>query len=158
MNDGKSKNDLAIFFSASGSLLSSRRAPIPTFSQREKEQVQIRILPRLRLRKSRSGWACGGWQKRDQGRALFERSEFARTPAFVAHHRLPEAKRRDPASRVAFSLPTFFWRSKRQVGCRRATPGQQAKAKPAKPKTHPKKQSQARPSSSITQRATTGDR
>ena len=30
------------------------------------------------------------------------------------HRRLPEAKRRDTASGVAFSLPTFFWRRKRK--------------------------------------------
>ena len=69
-----------------------------------------------RSRQPRSGWACDEWQKRDQGRALPEAiAEFARTPAFAAHHRLPEAKRRDPDSRVAFSLVAFFRRSKRKL-------------------------------------------
>ena len=49
------------------------------------------------------------------------------TPAFSGQHRSPEAKRRDPDSRVAFSLLTLFWRSKRQVSCRRATPASQPK-------------------------------
>ena len=35
-------------------------------------------------------------------------------PVYVEHRRLPEAKRRDADSRVAFSLATFFWRSKRK--------------------------------------------
>ncbi|CDS53872.1 NADH-ubiquinone oxidoreductase chain M [Polaromonas sp. CG9_12] len=65
-------------------------------------------------RLSRSGRACDDPEKRDQGGALFERSEFAPTPVFPGQRRLPEAKRRDPDSRVAFSLLTFFWRSKRK--------------------------------------------
>ena len=36
------------------------------------------------------------------------------------HHRLPVAKRRDTDSRGAFSLVTFFWRSKRKLLRRRA--------------------------------------
>jgi hypothetical protein len=63
---------------------------------------------------TRSDWACDDPEKRDQGGALFERSEFAPTPVFPGQRRLPEAKRRDPDSRVAFSLLTFFWRSKRK--------------------------------------------
>ena len=39
------------------------------------------------------------------------------------HRRLPVAERRDAACRVAFSLVTFFWRSKRKLLARRATPG-----------------------------------
>ena len=50
----------------------------------------------------------------DQGSPLFERSEFGRDPAKREHRRLPAAKRRDADSRVAFSLLTFFWRSKRK--------------------------------------------
>jgi hypothetical protein len=38
----------------------------------------------------------------DQGSPLFERSEFGRDPAKREHRRLPAAKRRDAASRVAF--------------------------------------------------------
>ena len=43
-----------------------------------------------------------------------QRSEFERDPAGREHRRLPEAKRRDADSGVAFSLLTFFWRSKRK--------------------------------------------
>ncbi|CDS52866.1 hypothetical protein [Polaromonas sp. CG9_12] len=32
---------------------------------------------------ARSGWACDAPKKRDQGGALFERSEFAPTPVFL---------------------------------------------------------------------------
>ena len=49
-----------------------------------------------------------------------QRSEFERDPAGREHRRLPEAKRRDAACRVAFSLVTFFWRSKRKLLRRRA--------------------------------------
>ena len=62
-------------------------------------------------------------------------SEFGRTPAFWLQRRLPVAQRRVPDTRVAFSLLTFFWRSKRQVSSRRATPGQQTSAKPTRPFT-----------------------
>ena len=60
-------------------------------------------------------WMRRGAQRfADQGSPLFERSEFGRDPAEREHRRLPAAKRRDAASRVAFSLATFFWRSKRK--------------------------------------------
>ena len=49
-----------------------------------------------------------------------KRSEFERDPAGREHRRLPAAKRRDAACRVAFSLVTFFWRSKRKPLRRRA--------------------------------------
>ena len=49
-----------------------------------------------------------------------QRSEFERDPAGREHRRLPEAKRRDADSGVAFSLVTFFWRSKRKLLRRRA--------------------------------------
>jgi len=51
------------------------------------------------------------------GPQLFERNaveRVLRTPAGVEHRRLPVAQRRDADSRVAFSLLTFFWRSKRK--------------------------------------------
>ena len=56
---------------------------------------------------------------------LFERSAASaqRVPQrrpMPEHRRLPAAKRRDTASGVAFSLPTFFWRSKRKWVRRRA--------------------------------------
>ena len=38
---------------------------------------------------------------------MSERSEFARDPAFAEYRRLPEAKRRDADSRVAFSFAYF---------------------------------------------------
>ena len=66
---------------------------------------------------ARSGWACAGSKKRDQGRALFEQNAVKRVcaaPVFCSQHRSPAAKRRAPGSRVAFSLLTFFWRSKRK--------------------------------------------
>ena len=55
---------------------------------------------------------------------LFERSaqraaSSAARPT-TEHRRLPAAKRRDAACRVAFSLVTFFWRSKRKLLRRRA--------------------------------------
>ena len=50
----------------------------------------------------------------DQGERLSERSEFELDPGWTEHRRLPVAKRRDADSGVAFSLLTFFWRSKRK--------------------------------------------
>ena len=47
-------------------------------------------------------------------------SEFERDPAGREHRRLPSAKRRDAACRVAFSLVTFSWRGKRKLLRRRA--------------------------------------
>ena len=47
-------------------------------------------------------------------------SEFERDPAGREHRRLPAAKRRDAACRVAFSLVTFSWRGKRKLLRRRA--------------------------------------
>ena len=49
-----------------------------------------------------------------------KRSEFERDPAGREHRRLPAAKRRDAGCRVAFSLVTFSWRSKRKLLRRRA--------------------------------------
>ena len=46
-------------------------------------------------------------------------SEFERDPAGREHRRLPAAKRRDAACRVAFSLVTFSWRGKRKLLRRR---------------------------------------
>ena len=58
---------------------------------------------------------------------LFERSaQRAASSAahpLPEHRRLPAAQRRDTHSRVAFSLVTFFWRSKRKSLACRATPG-----------------------------------
>ena len=46
------------------------------------------------------------------GIALFERSEFRETPPEPSTAGCPGAQRRDAASRVAFLLLTFLWRSK----------------------------------------------
>ena len=62
----------------------------------------------------------GAQRPADQGSRLFERSEFERDPAGREHRRLPAAKRRDAACRVAFSLVTFSWRGKRKLLRRRA--------------------------------------
>ena len=62
----------------------------------------------------------GAQRPADQGSRLFERSEFERDPAGREHRRLPAAKRRDAAYRVAFSLVTFSWRGKRKLLRRRA--------------------------------------
>jgi hypothetical protein len=49
----------------------------------------------------------GAEGKTDKGSRLSERSEFERDPVLTEHRRLPVAKRRDAASRVAFSLGFF---------------------------------------------------
>ena len=63
-----------------------------------------------------------------------QRSEFERDPAGREHRRLPEAKRRDADSGVAFSLVTFFWRSKRKLLRRRAHSPAPALGKGMQPK------------------------
>ena len=64
----------------------------------------------------------GAQRSADQGSRLSERRrrEFERDPAGREHRRLPAAKRRDAACRVAFSLVTFSWRDKRKLLRRRA--------------------------------------
>jgi len=62
----------------------------------------------------------GAQRPADQGSRLFERSEFERDPAGREHRRLPAAKRRDAACRVALSLVTFFRRDERKLLRRRA--------------------------------------
>ena len=70
-----------------------------------------------------------------------QRSEFERDPAGREHRRLPEAKRRDADSGVAFSLVTFFWRSKRKLLRRRAhSPAPALRTgKPQDQKTNPER-------------------
>ncbi len=58
----------------------------------------------------------------DQGSRCLSEASLRGDPVWTEHRRLPVAKRRDAATRVAFSLLTFFWRSKRRVSSRRATP------------------------------------
>ena len=76
----------------------------------------------------------GAQRPADQGSRLSERSEFERDPAGREHRRLPEAKRRDADSGVAFSLVTFFWRSKRKLLRRRAHSPAPALGKGMQPK------------------------
>ncbi len=76
-------------------------------------RVAVRFRVPFRMRR-------GAQRPADQGSRLSERSEFERDPAGREHRRLPAAKRRDAACRVAFSLVTFFWRSKRKLLRRRA--------------------------------------
>ena len=65
-------------------------------------------------------WLRRGAQRpADQGLRLFERSEFEQDPAGREHRRLPVAQRRDAATRVAFLLGTFLWRSKEKYLARR---------------------------------------
>jgi hypothetical protein len=65
------------------------------------------------------------------GLALFERSEFSQTPAGPSNAACPQGRR----IRLAFSLVTFFWRSKRKLLRGRAhhptptTPPEQHKTK-----------------------------
>ena len=63
----------------------------------------------------------GAQRSADQGSRLSERRrrEFERDPAGREHRRLPAAKRRDAACRVAFLLGTFLWRSKEKCLARR---------------------------------------
>ena len=63
----------------------------------------------------------GAQRPADQGSRLSERRrrEFERDPAGREHRRLPAAKRRDAACRVAFLLGTFLWRSKEKYLARR---------------------------------------
>ena len=53
------------------------------------------------------GLGRGAELKTDQGERLSERSEFELDPVFGEHRRLPAAKRRDAATRVAFSFAYF---------------------------------------------------
>jgi hypothetical protein len=73
-------------------------------------EATARLLPPFCMRR-------GAQMEAGSGPQLFERNavqRVLRTPAGIEHRRLPVAKRRDADSRVAFSLLTFFWRSKRK--------------------------------------------
>ena len=84
------------------------------------------------LSPTRSGWACDDREKRDQGRALFERSEFARTPVFLGQRRLTwsEAQGTQTAGRLSFAY--FSLATQRKVSRRRATPAPERR-KPLRP-------------------------
>ena len=67
---------------------------------------------------TRPGWACAVSPKRDQGRALFERNAVERVcadPRFGLTAQVARSAAQGPRLRVAFSLVTFFWRSKRKL-------------------------------------------
>ena len=87
---------------------------------------------RSRSRKSRSGWACEWGKKRDQGCALFERSEFAQTPAFAPIRRLPEGPQ--TAGRLSFAY--FSLAKQRKVRRCRALPDNPRKVT-SDPQKHP---------------------
>ena len=70
-------------------------------------RMEVRFRVPFRMRR-------GAQRPADQGSRLSERSEFERDPAGRERRRLPAAKRRDAACRVAFSWLTFFWRGKRK--------------------------------------------
>ena len=77
-------------------------------------RVAVRFRVPFRMRR-------GAQRPADQGSRLSERRrrEFERDPAGREHRRLPAAKRRDAACRVAFLLGTFLWRSKEKYLARR---------------------------------------
>ncbi|SFU33342.1 hypothetical protein SAMN05216350_101370 [Polaromonas sp. YR568] len=52
--------------------------------------------------------------RRIRAKTCLSRRRVVFDPGWTEHRRLPAAKRRDADSRVAFSLLTFFWRSKRK--------------------------------------------
>ena len=95
------------------------RAQAPRAAQTGPSEAMARRGVRLRVpfRMRR-----GAQRPADQGSRLSERRrrEFERDPAGREHRRLPAAKRRDAACRVAFSLVTFSWRVKRKLLRRRA--------------------------------------
>ena len=102
-----------------GALLRSAhtaRAQAPRAAQTGPSAAMARMDVRLRVpfRMRR-----GAQRPADQGSRLSERSEFERDPAGREHRRLPAAKRRDAACRVAFLLGTFLWRSKEKYLARR---------------------------------------
>ena len=84
----------------------------------------------------RPGWACDAPKKRDQGRALFEPQASLRgPPLFWRSAGCPKrSEGTQTAGRLFFGL-LFFWRSKRKVTSRRATPGQLAPAAQKNPRT-----------------------
>ncbi len=65
----------------------------------------------------------GQWIRARDCLSAVKRSELERDPAGREHRRLPVAKRRDAACRVALSLVTFFRRDERKLLACRATPG-----------------------------------
>gem|GEM_PF-520146 len=72
----------------------------------------------FRIRTSPSWLGRGAQRQADQGSrclSVVKRSEFSETPLGSSTAGCPVAKRRGPRLRVAFSLVTFFWRSKRKL-------------------------------------------
>ena len=71
------------------------------------------------------GLGRGAQAKADQGSRLFEpKASSSSAPLSASTTGCPEAQRRGPrpSGRLFFGL-LFFWRRKRKVSCRRATPG-----------------------------------
>ena len=82
----------------------------------------------------RSGWACDEWQKRDQGRALFERNEVKRVcadPRFCRSSQVARSAAKGPGQPGRLFFGDFLLAKQKKVTCRRATPGQQAHPRPA---------------------------
>ena len=63
---------------------------------------------------TRSGWAEERRAKRIRARACLSVASLHETPLGSSTASCPVAKRRGPRLRVAFSLVSFFWRSKRK--------------------------------------------
>ena len=120
-----------------------------TSSQQPNTQnAQARSAPRIRFAiQTRPGRACATPQKRDQGRALFERSEFARTPAFAGVAQVARSAAQGLGLRVAFSLVTFFWRSKRKLLAAGQPPASPTHEKPTQQPTKQQAKQQAKATS-----------
>ena len=67
----------------------------------------------------------------DQGKRLFERSEFAIDPTLTEHHSVPEAKRRDSDCGSPFFSLGFFGEAKKSKSPAGASPGSYVKVKSA---------------------------
>ena len=96
-----------------------------------KRHFRLRVRSRA-LSPPRSGWACADRAKRDQGRALFERNEVKRVcaaPRFSRSAQVARSAAQGPSQPGRLSFAYFSLAKQRKVSCRRATPGQPAKAK-----------------------------
>ena len=116
-------------------------APFLGADRRGGERMRIRspynsFSPWERHSKSptRPVWACDDREKRDQGRALFERNAVKRVcadPRFSRSSQVARSEAQGPRLRVAFLLLTFLWRSKEQVSRPPGETGQQNQKNPA---------------------------
>jgi hypothetical protein len=83
----------------------------------------------------RSGWACDDREKRDQGRALFERNAVKRVcadPRFSRAAQVARSEAQEPRQPGRLSLLTFFGEAKKASRPPGET-GQQNQAKKTKP-------------------------